>query len=108
MALKQATPFYFTCGCCGSKCRVHTPFMSLIFIGLILATVVMIGAIVAATFLVGQLVLLPAIPLLFVALVALEFGTHQYITRHGRFVSLSTGKGHQSRNGREEQSSPVV
>ena len=108
MALKMTTPFYFTCGCCGSRCRVHTPFMALIFVVITLAAVVMVGAIVAAAFLIGPLVLLPAIPLLIVVWIALEWWTHQYITRHGRFVPVSTGKGHQSHNGREQQSSPVA
>lgn len=91
-ALKQATPFRFKCPRCGSRCRVRTAFMPLIFVGVSCGALLGVLAVGLGAMVFGFMVLLPAVPLLVAAWIALEVWTFLYIKRRGRFVLMRTGE----------------
>jgi hypothetical protein len=90
MALKQGTPFRFQCGRCGSKYRVHTPFMSFVFVGVCCAIFLLIVSVYLAVVMLGIAFLIPCMPVLIAAWIALEVWTHRYIIRKGRLVPMDT------------------
>src|SRR5882672_11688083 len=80
IALKQLTPFRFKCPHCRLRCRVCTPYMPLIFIGVCSAA--LLGALGVGLGIIhyGFITLSLAMPLLIALWIGLEVLTHRYIT----------------------------
>ncbi len=92
VALKQPTPFWFTCARCRSKYRVQTPFMRLVFVAVVCVGSLFVFAVYLAIERLGFVVLVACVPILVAAWFALELWTYRYIKRRGTFVQMRTGK----------------
>ncbi len=91
-SIKQTTPFRFKCPQCNSLSRVYTPLMRLIFVGVLCGTPLCVLGIAVVVMMFGLVILSTAVPLLFMAWLALEIWTHYYIARNGRLQLIDSGR----------------
>ena len=90
MALKQPTPFRFTCSKCKTKYDVKTPYMKTIFIGAIgLGVLFAIGLFAGMTSYDSGFIL-PYTLFFAVILLALEYWGHKYISARGQFTEIDS------------------
>ena len=87
-ALKQGTPFRYKCPQCRSTFRIQTPCMPLILTNVCFVVFLAVLGVWLGMVKYGLVVLVPAVPLLVTAWIALEIWWHGFLTRSGRFVRI--------------------
>lgn len=97
-SIKQTTPFSYCCPSCKTKYRLKTPWMKSILCGVIVLVLSLTFGLLYGGEKYGLLFLIPYFICMVVALLVLEFWTHNYIAKNAQFSSINNKTGAKMKN----------